>query len=806
MAKKLMMPDKSKLGRLIEEGFELIPLHHAHAVGKNNKKIGKRPLNARWTTMDLEKPIKLLHMMDEGHNLGVRLHETPEYLILVIDIDPRNFPLEGETDNQGNILPTRPDLALEKKFGFSMSNYPTVLTGSWFPAKDPSTGMHVYMKAKKPDGWSDGDKLAMHMPGFKGIDFKSVGGQVVAPGSVHPDFNRYYEWDDVTCPPIEEIGWAPEALVEALYKPHGQAGSQHWEGEPDMTPEMLQQLLDQLVVEEFREHEKWLQMMMACHAATNGQGLNEFVAWSTGDPQFAHVGSDIAYRWETLNPNKSGGITYATLKKIAKDHGVEQMPLSPEEFADLDDDELLDVSHLPDKKHPLRELNDAYFTALDAGQFRVFTRVWDTELETHVLVRMTQQDFVNALAHLPKIQQGKKVVPMAKAWLEWPGRNHYDSINYMPEYGDEKTIDKNGQRIYNLWDGFSVTDRQQGDWSLLDELIRTVLANDDDKNYEYILNWLAWSVQNPHKPAEVALVFQGGKGTGKGTLGRFFVELFGPHGMHITSTTLLTGRFNSHLRQVSALFADEAFYAATGSHHSAEQMLKGLITEPRIAFEGKGTNAIMGRNCLHIVMASNSDWIAPMSNDGERRFAVFLVSDARKQDGEFFGRLHQQMRDGGLEGFLWVLRNRDVSAWHPRMDIPKTEAYIKQLEYGQTNLEGFLYSAIYDGEADLWDPYENDWESGMDVRVLCSDFEAAFRSWMKQFPGNRMYKDEASTRAIGRQLKTIFGSRIQRIKLSKPPEGRLSSSRPYAYVFPPLDECREHWTRRSNTPIDWPAD
>src|SRR5678809_496640 len=106
-----------------------------------------------------------------------------------------------------------------------------------------------------------------------------------------------------------------------------------------------------------------------------------------------------------------------------------------------------------------------------------------------------------------------------------------------------------------------IRDRRAGDWGMLKKLVFDVIARGDQTSYDYIMNWLARAVQKRHEPGEVALVIKGGKGVGKGTLGRAFCHLFGPHGLQVASPSMLVGRFNMHLRDVVALFADEAFWA-----------------------------------------------------------------------------------------------------------------------------------------------------------------------------------------------------------------------------------------------------
>jgi phage/plasmid-associated DNA primase len=119
------------------------------------------------------------------------------------------------------------------------------------------------------------------------------------------------------------------------------------------------------------------------------------------------------------------------------------------------------------------------------------------------------------------------------------------------------------------------------------EHIFVVLAAGDTAVYAYILNWLADAVQPPDRQAEVALVFRGGGGTGKGLLGRAWVRIFGQHGRHVSSPEHLTGKFNAYLQQCCFLFADDA---AAPQGKKAEGSLKRLIIEDTLFIEPKGVD------------------------------------------------------------------------------------------------------------------------------------------------------------------------------------------------------------------------
>lgn len=76
------------------------------------------------------------------------------------------------------------------------------------------------------------------------------------------------------------------------------------------------------------------------------------------------------------------------------------------------------------------------------------------------------------------------------------------------------------------------------------------------------------------------------------------------------------------------MFSDEAFFAGNPQHEGA---LKQFITERDLLYEQKGYTPFSGRNLLHLIMASNSDYVVPVSAD-ERRF--FILDVVAK---EYFG-------------------------------------------------------------------------------------------------------------------------------------------------------------------------
>jgi hypothetical protein len=286
-----------------------------------------------------------------------------------------------------------------------------------------------------------------------------------------------------------------------------------------------------------------------------------------------------------------------------------------------------------------------------------------------------------------RVTLGKSVVDLGTWWLMHPGRRQYEGVVFVP--GGAEVVD----RKLNLWNGWGVTPKC-GDWSLMREHIYQVLAARDDDANLYIMNWLTWAIQNPADRAEVALVFKGARGSGKGTLGNTLMRLYGQHAHHISSATQLAGRFNAHMRDCCYLFADEAYWPGD---KSAEGQLKRLITDPDLFIEAKGRDQISVVNMLHVVMATNEDWVVP-AGEKERRFALFDVADTHCQDGEYFDPLYAQLDAGGYEAMLFDLLHRDIGDWHPRKEIPRNAALVKQQAESLSPLDAWWVGLLEDGQ------------------------------------------------------------------------------------------------------------
>jgi len=435
----------------------------------------------------------------------------------------------------------------------------------------------------------------------------------------------------------------------------------------------------------------------------------------------------------------------------------------------------------------LRKLNDRYAVVTMGGKQRVIYEQKDVTLDRYKLVMMTFEDFqkkyMNRLVKCGEDAKGNlRYMPLGKWWLSHRQRRQFEEVIFSPE--------RDVEDCYNMWRGYAFEGKPgNGHEMFLDHIKNNVCGGKQDI-YDYVIGWMASAVQRPGRPGETAIVLRGDQGVGKGFSARVLGRLFGRHFLHISSAEHLTGNFNVHLRDCVVLFADEAFYAGDKRHAST---LKRLVTERSIMVTPKGIDSEMKANCLHIIMASNDDWVVPAGMN-ERRFCVLDVGKDHIQDSAYFGEIADKLDDGGYESLLHYLLTYDLSGYEVR-DLPKTKALREQKVHSLNPMEGWWYHKLEEGK--LLVQHE-----GWTQTVLCEELTQDYVDYSRTF---NILAKRGTPIAFGRFLKDKACPRMQKSQGTETVViGERTVHRPYYYTFPPLDELREWWDEKFGGKHTWP--
>jgi len=394
------------------------------------------------------------------------------------------------------------------------------------------------------------------------------------------------------------------------------------------------------------------------------------------------------------------------------------------------------------------------------------------------------QRYMNKRVQVGQTKDGAAVTePLGKYWLNHPMRRQYDTMRFMP------LIEQEG--VYNLWRGFAY-DAIPGECGLYLQHIRENVCRGNEEHYEYIICWMARAVQQPASAGEVSIVLQGGKGTGKGWFARTFGRLFGRHFMHIANAKHLVGNFNAHLQDCVCLFADEAFFAGDKQH---ESVLKRIVTEDTLNIEKKGYDVEDTPNFIHMIMASNDAHVIRATGD-ERRYFMLQMGEGNKQDAKFFGKLNDQMENGGYEALLYYLQSIDISNFEVR-NVPQTDALQEQKLLSMDYNEEWWFLKLQDGRI-----FETDaeWERYAQTTSVAADFIKYMELWRMNRRGNET--------ALGRFLSRMVPhlNKVRRRTGVDVDDGfgnsRREARRAMFYDFGTLDQCREAWAKEHGS-VEW---
>ncbi|WGM37526.1 bifunctional DNA primase/polymerase [Caulobacter sp. NIBR1757] len=613
-------------------GYELIPLHSPDAVDRRGRAIGKAPVGRGWRSAPRLSVEEARAHMASGGNVGVRLRETD----LVVDVDPRNFAPGDD-----------PVARLARDLGIDLTGYPTVVTGGG--------GLHIYMR--KPEDAVLRDTLEA----YQGIEFKALGRQVVAAGSVHPSAEKPYVWDDdPLAVPLASAPMAPASLIELARRPErivaADAGAR--------TPEELATMLGGLDATQFREHSDWLQLMMASHHATAGEGRDEWIEWSTSDPEYAQDAWIIGSRWDSLHADTAGKrITEKTLFKALVTAG--RSDLLPRTTAEEDFPDDLSETDKPGPVSPLKKFRDEYVWIVDAESF---IRRSDKR-------KFSAQQFKSFNAHL--WPEGEL---LNAVWKDKLPIRKLESLTYEPGAGEFVT-GLGGAPLYNLWRDASVKPKP-GDVGVFLEHMAYMFPNEVERSY--VLDYLAILVQRPADKIHFALLIRGRQGTGKSWIGTLVSRLIGEPNISRPSNAVVQEKYTEWQEGAQLAVIEEL--TALGRQELSNR-LKPVITDEYLCIRPMYGKAYNLPNRLNLLCFTNNADALPIE-PGDRRWLV-VFSEAQPASEDYYERLFQFLDGNGPAAVAHWLGQRVISL-NPKGVAPKTTGKDEMRRLNLSEVEQYL--------------------------------------------------------------------------------------------------------------------
>jgi len=596
----------------IKAGYYLVP------IVANDKKLPRKEFNVNYGHASKNKKTidKWFHPETgkfKGWNLGVACGKDDGVFALDVDMhgDVDGFKNLDRLEIENDVLPYGPS------------------------QETPNGGKH-YLFRWQENAACTTNKIAPGIDTRGGEGNTCKGHIVVWPSSVN---NKQYQWisggDLPIIPP-----WVMERMG-VLWRPPKYGRGNENVGEDDLEQiipvKQIEGMLSHIPIDEL-DYDGWLKVGMAIKSQyPDEDGLKIWDNWSQSGTRYKE--SECQVRWNGFS--LEGSVRAGTLFYYAKEGGWKPDPLN-DDVTGNKYDELV------------ARMNEEYAIVSVGGKIRVL-REKEPEHETMMHYDLLDKDSFRTLLQNEQTvmvdPNGKvKNVSVADVWLGHEFRRTYP--NGMGLYPGKAP---NG--YYNTWNGFSVSPRP-GDCSLFLTHVKEVICNGIEEIYEWVVDWMADLVQDPDNPKGCAIVMRGGEGIGKGTFANAVGELFGPHYRHLIDDSHLTSNFNAHLLDAIVVFADEITW---GGNKKTDGKLKGMVTERNLVGERKGIDAILYRNMIHVLIASNNSWVVPAGVDS-RRWLVLDVNEEQANNVQYFNSIRDELDNGGKEALIYMLLNREIKS------------------------------------------------------------------------------------------------------------------------------------------------
>ncbi|KAA6363967.1 MAG: hypothetical protein EZS28_040506, partial [Streblomastix strix] len=165
-------------------------------------------------------------------------------------------------------------------------------------------------------------------------------------------------------------------------------------------------------------------------------------------------------------------------------------------------------------------------------------------------------------------------------------------------------------KILTVFQGYKYKKLDTIDYECLQmyfDLIKETIAAGDERVYEYILNWIAWMIQNPGKKSRAAIVLQGRQGIGKNRFTDVIAELTSRYSCpNITNIDEFTGRFNSVVENKMFAVLNEMMNY-NDSKKGVATVMKSIISDLTIRINEKNQPRRTAENVMNIIYVTNAD-------------------------------------------------------------------------------------------------------------------------------------------------------------------------------------------------------
>jgi hypothetical protein len=269
---------------------------------------------------------------------------------------------------------------------------------------------------------------------------------------------------------------------------------------------------------------------------------------------------------------------------------------------------------------------------------------------------MTKDQTKNSMGGRFLMLSGKKI-PVASILFSSLAVGRVYGVTFDPSTTDI-VVEQDEVSMVNQWRGFKVKpadDVTEEEIQPFIDYVRNIVAAGDEKAGDWVLDWCADILQEPHNKPGTSLVLVGIQGAGKTFLGECVMGAIigATHYGQTNSISSLTERFNQIVDNKLLLQCDEAIHSY---QRDIAARLKALVTDQTLRIEPKFVNPYMKPNHMRFIFTSNEETGALFidATPAERRFTVLKVDGCKAGDQDYWRGLREWVSDNldKIAGYL----------------------------------------------------------------------------------------------------------------------------------------------------------
>ena len=292
---------------------------------------------------------------------------------------------------------------------------------------------------------------------------------------------------------------------------------------------------------------------------------------------------------------------------------------------------------------------------VDAGKLQTLFRRWALQFASQIVWDTeTRQPY--SVAGL-RNQYGNDEVRM---WMTSEKRRDVraDQVVFDPAC-------KCGPECINLYAPLEMVPLPKGDCQPIVELLGHLCDEDPDLR-DWVLDWVAYPLQNPGAKMPTSVIMHGDEGSGKNLFWEIVRDIYGEYGS-VIGQDQLESKFNDYLSRKLFLICDEVLSRQEMRHLKGK--LKSMISGKTLQIETKMMPVRAEANHVNAVFLSNE--LQPNALDAsDRRYCVIWTPP--KKERPYYQAVVDCAEKGGREAFYAYLLARDLSAFDPYGSPPSS--------------------------------------------------------------------------------------------------------------------------------------